>query len=141
MVRVLRRSFGVQFIFLFSAAVLLAGCSSGEPPTPSGMVHGSVTLNGKPYTNAAVTMISLQTGQAGSANIQDDGTYRILTPLWVGMYQVFLSPKLEDNLETAEPKPVYMDETVPEKYWNETTTDLICTIKEGDNEFVVELKK
>jgi hypothetical protein len=129
---------------LLSASLLVflfLGCSSGEPPKPTGTVSGTVSLNGKPYNNAAVVFFSLQSGQAASANIGEDGSYRILNPLWVGTYQVYLAPTLEDNLETAEAKPVYMDETIPEKYYNETTTDIICSLSEGENTFAVELKK
>lgn len=131
---------GVTLFFASLVMILSIGCSSGEPPKPTGTVSGTVTLNGKPYNNAAVVFFSLQSGQAASANIGEDGSYRILNPLWVGSYQVYLAPKLEENLETAEAKPVYMDETIPDKYYNETTTDIICTLNEGENSFTVELK-
>lgn len=125
-------SFGLMF---------LVGCSSGEPPKPTGTVSGAVTLDGKPYSDAAVVFFSMQTGQAASANIGEDGKYRILNPLWTGTYQVYLAPKLEENLEMQEAKPVYMDEALPEKYNNETTTDIVCSLVEGENTFAVELKK
>lgn len=135
------RASGSNVLLCASVVVLLSvGCSSGEPPKPSGTVSGTVALNGQPYTDAAVVFFSLQTGQAASANIGEDGKYRILNPLWVGTYQVYLAPKLEENLEQAEAKPVYMDQSIPEKYYNETTTDIICTLIEGQNSFAVELK-
>jgi len=54
---------------------------------------------------------------------------------------VYLAPKLEENLEMAEAKPVYMDQALPDKYNNETTTDIVCSLVEGENSFAVELKK
>jgi hypothetical protein len=136
-----RRLSGMVLTYLLIAGALsLAGCSSGEPPKPTGTVKGTVSFDGKPYTNASVVFISLQTGQAGSANISEDGSFRVLNPLWTGTYQVFLAPKLDEAAAT-DATPVYIDEAVPEKYWNETTTDIICTLNEGENTFAVELQK
>ncbi len=123
------------------SSIVLVGC--GGTPTPAGTVQGNVTLSGAPYTNTetAVVFLSLETGQAGSADIQSDGTFQIETALPVGTYSVYLAPKVgEDTAE--EPTPVTNDQAVPEKYWNEASSDISIEVVEGKNEGVtVQLSK
>lgn len=115
-----------------------AGCNK---PAPAGKVKGKVLLNDKPYSEAAVSFMDLQSGQAGSADIQPDGTFQLTTPLRPGKYTVFLSPKVVTADTTEAPKPISTDRTVPEKYWSETTSGITVEIKEGDNDVPVTLKK
>ena len=58
----------------------------------------------------------------------------------VGEYIVYLAPRLEED-PAAEPKPVSIDSTVPEKYWSEATSDIRCEIKPGTNQIPVELRR
>lgn len=118
-------------------ALLIVGC--GKPAAPSGTVKGKVLLDDQPYAKANVVLMSLQSGQSGSAPAQSDGTFELKAPIPVGAYKVFLTPKQDDN---AEPKPEgeSIDKSVPKKYWNETTTDISVEIKEGPNEVAVPLK-
>lgn len=138
--------FGSNLQRLFRGAVLLAvvallvlpGC--GKKAAPTGTVKGTVTLDGKPYDNAAVMFMSLQTGQAGTADIESGGSFTLKEPLPVGSYKVFLAPKASTaNLEEAA--PVKIDTNVPDKYWNEAMTDITADVKEGENTVTVELKK
>ena len=117
-------------------SVVFVGCSKS---TPAGTVQGKVILNDAPYANAAVVFLSLETGQAGSADIQSDGTFRIETPLPVGTYTVYLAPKAGEDTE-EEPKPEILDEAVPDKYWNESSSDIEIEISEGDNDVTVPLE-
>ncbi len=116
-------------------SVVLVGC--GGTSTPEGTVQGKVTLNGAPYTNTevAVVFLSLDSGQAGSADIQSDGTFRIETPLPVGTYTVLLGPKVGEDTAEA-PTPETNDQAVPEKYWNEASSDISIEVVEGKNEDV-----
>ncbi|GAB4136499.1 hypothetical protein JCM17478_10400 [Thermopirellula anaerolimosa] len=103
-------------------------------------MSGTVTLDGKPYADASVIFFSPDTGQGGSANINPDGTFQLPKPIEVGQYIVYLAPRLEED-PAAEPKPVSIDSTVPEKYWSESTSDIRCEIKAGANQVPVELKR
>ncbi len=114
---------------------LLVGCSQEEA---KGTVKGTVQYNGKPYTAAAVCFLDLQSGMAASANIEDDGTFQ-LEPLPLGNYKVYLAPKIGDPL--AEAKPVQIDNSIPSKYWNESTTDISHEVTAGINEVTIDLKK
>ena len=116
--------------------LLLCGCGPSGPAT--GTVEGKVLLNDAPYADAAVVFISLKTGTAGTADLQPGGTFKLKDPLRVGEYQVFLSPKVVPG---GEPKPVSIDTAVPDKYWNESTTDIVLEVKAGKNDFTVPLKK
>ena len=136
-----RTMFSMFGVLLSGLILTCSGCGSGEPPKPVGTVHGTVTLDGQPYTGAQVVFLALQTGQGGTANINPDGTYRILNPMWAGVYQVYLAPALPSADVQTEAVPVYMDEAVDEKFWNETSTDIVCHLKEGDNVFEVKLVK
>lgn len=123
---------------LILVSVFLIGC--GRRGKPTGTVSGTVTFDGKPYTDASVIFFSPATGQGGSANINPDGTFQLPKPIEVGEYIVYLAPRLEEN-PAAEPKPVSIDSTVPEKYWSESTSDIRCEIKAGANQVPVELRR
>lgn len=113
-------------------SVVFVGCGSSNP---AGTVQGKVTLNDAPYAGAAVVFLCLETGQAGSADIQSDGTFRIENPLPVGTYTVYLAPKTAED--TGEkPKPVAFDRTVPRKYWSEASSDILVEVAEGKNDDV-----
>ena len=132
------RAWSWACIFACLLSALLVGCGQS---TPTGTVKGKVTLDGQPYSDAAVAFISLDTGQAGVAQVNPDGTFQLETPLPVGNYKVYLEPPATDAQASAEqPTPVAMDKTVPEKYWNEASTDISVDITEGENDVTVELK-
>lgn len=52
---------------------------------------------------------------------------------------MYLAPKMEND-PTAEPKPVSIDKSIPEKYWSESTSDIRVEVQKGSNEFTIELK-
>jgi len=116
------------------------GCGKSAP---TGKVKGKVLLNDKPYSDAAVTFMDPQSGKAGSADIRPDGTFELTTPLPTGKYTVFLAPKaVSGSADTTEaPKPISIDQTVPQKYWSDTTSDIRAEIKAGENDVPVILKK
>ncbi len=131
----------LQMVLASLVTVLFVGC--GETAGPTGTVKGKVTLDDAPYSaDGSVVFMSRDTGQAGSANIQSDGAFSLTAPLPVGSYVVFIGPKsaaAEDGLE--EPGEEKIDETLPEKYLNEVSTDIKIDIVEGENDVVVPLKK
>jgi hypothetical protein len=104
-----------------------------------GMVKGTVTLDGQPYADAAVVFLSMNSGQGASADIQAGGTFQLSSALPVDTYTVYLAPKAVDASD--EPKPVKIDEGVPDKYWSEAASDIKIEVKEGENDVQVQLKK
>jgi hypothetical protein len=118
-------------------ALVIAGCKKSAP---TGNVQGKVLLNDAPYADAAVVFLSPTTGQGGTADIQPGGTFRLEQPLPVGKYTVFLAPKSGGAAE-EEPKPVSIDQAVPDKYWNEASSDISVDVNEGENDFTIPLKK
>lgn len=116
-------------------AVLVVGCGESGPPT--GTVKGKLTVNGQPYGDAAVVLLGNETGQVGQADLQPDGSFQMAQPLPAGKYTVFLSPKIVD---TAEPTPIVIDKSVPEKFWNEGTSGVTVDVAEGENDIPIDLK-
>jgi hypothetical protein len=116
-------------------AMTIIGCGKSAP---MGMVEGTVTLNGEPYSDAAVVFLSLTTGQGGTADIQAGGRFKFATPLPVGTYTVFLAPKLDPS--ASDEQPVIIDQSVPDKYWNEAASDISIQVSEGENKVEVRLE-
>lgn len=124
--------------FVTLAACLTVGCSGEHIPT--GTVTGTVQLDGKPYSDADVIFLSLDSGKGATGAVQADGSFTLSDPIPVGIYQIFLAPKAPPEGQD-EPTPVKIDQSVPDKYWNESSTDLSTQITEGENTVLVELKK
>ena len=123
-----------------SVGCLLAamGCSESQP---MGTVKGTVSVKGKPYTDAAVMFVSTASGQGSGGDIGADGSFTLADPLPVGTYTVYFAPKsIAPEDATAAPVPIHMDKSVPEKYWNEASSDIKVEVKEGDNNIPVEVK-
>ena len=120
--------------------ILAAACCLGcAKSVPKGTVRGKVTLNDQPYTEAAVAFLDFKTGQAASADIQPGGTFQLKDPLPVGKYTIYLAPKAAGA--SADPSPVKIDRSVPDKYWNEATSPLSADVVAGDNDIPVKLAK
>lgn len=137
----MRRRSLLQLVLVCFGVILVVGC--GQKTGPTGSVKGSVTLDDVPYTaEASVVFMSTETGQAGSADIQSDGTFRLEAPLPVGTYAVFIGPKSPTSEEgMEEPSEEKIDTSLPTKYRGETSTDIKVDIVEGGNDVVVAMKK
>ena len=131
---------GFPWLLAIAFLVLpIAGCGKS---TPKGTVKGKVLLENQPYSDARVALLSLQSGQASSADIRPDGTFQLNEPLPVGKYTVFLAAKSSpEGGNEAAPKPEAIDRAVPDKYWSEATSDVSVEIKAGENDVTVPLKK
>ncbi|WP_146393000.1 carboxypeptidase-like regulatory domain-containing protein [Allorhodopirellula solitaria] len=116
-------------------ATLSVGCSQAPPV---GTVEGTVTLNGKPYDDAAVMFLDATTGQAAGTDIEDGGQFRLKESIPTGTYSVYLAPRTVP-MEEGSPEAVKIDKSVPEKYWNEATTDVQAVVNEGENSVTIEL--
>ena len=132
----LRRFSGHLLCVLCLCTAMFAGCGKSKP---MGTVKGTVTLDGQPYADASIVFLSLTSGQAASVDIQAGGTFQLPSPLPADTYTVYLAPKAGNPSD--EPKPVSIDATVPDKYWNEAASDIKIEVKEGENNVQVPLKK
>lgn len=127
--------------FLLVGGVALWGVGCGEPKPPQGTLEGTVLLNDTPYENAAIMFYSPTTGPAGIAELQPGGTFKLDTPVAVGKYTAYLTPKAVPEDPSGAPVPVSIDSSVPEKYWNEATSDVTVEVKEGPNTVTVKFLK
>ena len=62
---------------MFLLFAVLAGCGQGDRP-PLGMVHGTVTLDGKPLAGARLTFEPVEPGRASTGITDDDGKYELI---------------------------------------------------------------
>ncbi|MDR1269194.1 MAG: Ig-like domain-containing protein [Planctomycetaceae bacterium] len=121
--------FGIGIAILVSAV----GCQKNPA---NGKVTGTVTLNGKPLPNAAVTFhpeaANVLTSLGGTDN---NGQYELFysdnkTGAVPGKYTATVSTGQEWN---------NIPETVPDKYLNKTTSGLDYNIKSGKQIINIEL--
>lgn len=129
------RSYRALALVILAAACCL-GCAKS---VPKGTVEGKVTLNDQPYSDAAVVFLDFKTGQAGAADIQAGGKFQLKDPLPVGTYKIYLAPKVAGA--SADPAPVKIDQSVPDQYWNESTSPLSADVVAGKNDIPVKLAK
>jgi len=129
---------GLSWVAIVVLVVGFVGCGPGGPAT--GTVKGNVQFGEKPYGDASLIFLSMQTGQGGSTNINSDGSFALKDRLPVGSYKVYLAPKIEES-NLAEPKPVRIDSSVPSKYWDESTSDLGIEVAEGPNTVTIVMEK
>lgn len=125
-----------SILVIFLVGMTSLGCGKS---VPTGTVQGKVTLNGQPYDNAVVAFMCLDTGYVALADIQSEGAFVIAEPVPVGNYTVYLAPKADPG-GGDEPRPVTIDQSIPDKYWNESSSDIKIDVKEGENDVAVELK-
>ncbi len=130
---------GVGGIFLLCAILfLIGGCTKSQP---MGAVEGKVTLNGQPFSNARLNFLSQETRAASAAEIEGDGRYKLATPMKVGTYTVFLTPKTIADPDHPSPSSPGIDPKVPATCWNESASTIRIELKEGRNEIPIELAK
>jgi hypothetical protein len=145
------------FTLIFLAGVLGCGGDSGRGPT--GTISGKVTLNGKPVPAGTRVNFASNTGDATSAEISGDGSFTIMG-VTVGSYQVSFSPPAarsealspEEAMKMAHgtgpggaganPKALAEATTdaVPKKYTDFSTSGVTFDVKEGSNDFVLDMK-
>lgn len=116
------------------ALVLSGGCSSSEP---TGSVSGKVTLDDKPLTAGVVSFIS-EAGFSAIGNIGSDGSFTLDQEVPPGSYRVSVSPP--ELTEVLGPDAELPESPIPEGYFDETSTDIVQEIKEGENTVTIALK-
>lgn len=156
--------------FLIVGTVTASGCfSESAKKVVLGKVAGQVMLEGDPVRSGCViTFLPKSAGaDIGSALIGEGGRFVATSGkhpgIPIGEYRVVVSPpkmdpKEEEELTKRNSQTVMtalinrdkkaldnvdypQDAIVPRKYWNETTSGLTLTVKEGDNDATFELQK
>jgi len=137
---------------LLATAILLTsvftGCGGEEAVdnTPKGSVKGKVTVDGEPFAEGSVRFTSTQSvSEAFGAEMQAGGTFEVAAPIPTGSYKVTLSPPefgpiKGDDGQMRPPTAEEMENNVPEKYRTPEASDETVEVKEGDNDFAIDLK-
>jgi hypothetical protein len=123
--------------------LVFAGFSVAEDkkPEPKGeAVSGKVSLDGKPLPAGQITFVSKDGKTTITAAIDEAGAYTATLP--VGEYHVAIDnppPKKVDpkNPPKEQPKPA---PAIPEQYKDPKKTPLVVMVKEGKQNFDIELK-
>jgi hypothetical protein len=146
-----------QRVGLLVAAVLLGaagGCARGPDYGPTGTVRGTLRYQGQPLAaGTAVVFKELTAGYACMGLTTPDGAYRLDSwnqgNLPIGRYEVMIQPPAPLDPDSLDPdelinNPELMERTqvkydFPRKYSQLATSGLSCDVKEGENEFPIEL--
>lgn len=127
-----RRSVWVSIVAVLTAA----GCSSEKP---TGTLTGTVSFNGSTVHSGNVNLISTA-GDGAMAKIDENGTFKIDSPLPAGDYRVYLSPPVPEPLPPGQKPPKVPKFEVPAKFTDVATTKMTVTVKPGPNEVPLEFK-
>jgi len=137
-----------------AVALVVSGCSSGHDYGPTGTVSGRLLYKGQPLTpGTAVVFKNLTTGHACMGATGQAGDFRLDS--WnngnvpVGKYEVMIQPPAAVDPETIDPQalidnPELMESTrvkfdFPQKYSHLASSGLNFEVKEGPNEYQIEL--
>jgi hypothetical protein len=129
----------VLFGLVLAVAVLApGGCGKGGKPT--GRVSGQVLYAGKPVTEGEVNFFSKERGVGAVAKIDSSGNYALPDPIETGEYKVYVTPPLPKTVDPKKGEAKKVSSPIPRKYRDAATSDLTYTVKEGPNDYKIELK-
>lgn len=136
------KKYGITLV-LMCVAVISSGCGASGPVFKTGTLSGTVKIGDKPFDADAVLMfLDNSSGQAYTTPVAADGTFTVDGKVRVGTYVVYLAPKPQAPDDPAmQPTGVTMDTSMPDKYWNEASSDLKVTVNEGENTPTIVFKK
>lgn len=141
----MRRQLFVRSGLLLFAVLILPACGgkSGGLTGPTGTVTGKVTMKGQPVANANIVFYGTR-GDTAVGTLGADGTYSLRYQAGfsvpVGDYRVAITkgpapdapvPNPEDIM--AKPPVAAVDKSIPDKYRDPGTSNLIAVVKEGSN--------
>lgn len=135
-----------RVLLLMCVAGLLVGCpAKGGLNVPTGTVSGTVTLAGKPATDATIMFIGENNGDTASAELQADGSYSLKYgtgfSVPMGDYRVVVTggpapgtpaPDPSSLMKSMKP-PGAGKNPIPAKYSDPKTSGLVAVVKEGSN--------
>ena len=131
---------GVCVLAVATAALACAGCG-GKGGLATAPVKGTVLYQGKALTQGSIQFVP-QRGQAANGQIGSDGTFTVSIPdgggAVVGPSQITITVTQEGKAIPGErfKSVVWL---VPERFGSPGTSGLNCEIKEGANNFKIEL--
>lgn len=104
-------------------------------------MSGTITFEGAPVTEGFVNLISIESGRAATMPLGPGGKFTFEQPVVIGPYAVFITPPDSapptlENQRPDRPDP----KNIPKKYRTDTTTDFKVEVKEGDNDFPLDMK-
>ena len=133
----------------------MTGCGPRGPKVQ--MVHGSVTLDGKPFDGVTITFAPVGEGNMGFATTDEKGNFRIstlgarpATGTTTGTYKVSFDKLVPDgpqptqkeladpNFDPSTTKKYNIDKVVqkvPKKYLSGDTSGIEMTVEKGENVF------
>ena len=119
-----------------------AGCGESVQMPEGDPVKGAVTLKGKPLTGVTVTLQDGVKGVGTSCVVDDQGRFTSGGPLPPGQYKVAFSPTLtpfEPGAAGPPPAPPKLPATLPRKYQQLDTSDLIVEVKADGSEVQIQI--
>lgn len=135
------RSLGMYLLASCLPIVSIAGCSPSGPAV--GEVSGKVTFKGQPVKEGTVTFLNPNEGGAGESPIDANGGYAI-PKLVVGEYLVIVTPLMEmKDTDPGKSPPAPVEKpapNIPVKFRQQGLTPLKTPIKEGKNEFQIDMR-
>jgi hypothetical protein len=143
-----RRSF--LFLSALALSTAVTGCGHKPPPGPDlaavHPVHGRVTLPNKTplrggivYFSPTEVSVGGKVRYEGAGLVDAQGNYKIGfanndAGVAAGEYKVTIQPREDVELPNSN------SSRIPAKYREQSSTPLIVTVKEGDNNFDFDLK-
>lgn len=133
-------AFGLTAAAILAVAAL--GCSRGEV---RGRIVGKVTFQGQPVPEGRVFFSDSARGINMGAKLKEDGSYEVLTAQGAGLspgdYLVWVTPPPPVPAPVnARPEPAKSYDNIPPQYRTTQTSRLKLTVKEGENQFDIEMK-
>ena len=150
-----RPYFDVIIIVVLLASSIGCGGASG----PTGTISGKLTLNGSPAPQGTHVQFLSDAG-ASSAEVSGDGSFTIMG-VAIGSYKVMVTPGVGSassgamDPETAmrlaygegpdgtgkNPDAFKADAAIPAKYTDIATSEVSFDVKEGVNDFSLDMKE
>jgi hypothetical protein len=122
------------------ALIAVIGCGDGSVKLPKSPVSGAVTYRGKPLGAGRICFVH-QSGQASSADIASDGTFKL--DAYQGRNQVVVEClAAEKSVPNSKGKIGFLREEslIPTRYSEPGTSGLTCEVKPGDSKVDFALK-
>jgi len=130
-------------IIALLGVMAFSGCGSSSDKKETAPVSGVVTYEGRPVVTGTIMFTPLEGGRPATGELQVDGSYVLQTygeadGAILGEHKVTItSLNLGGGLpEDAVSEPIPL---IPEKYFNDTTSGLTATVREGENSISFDL--
>lgn len=140
-------------LFIIACSAIICGCN-GTPNDgyngPKGKVTGVVTVEGRPVPKGTQILFQApQTGYTATGEIGENGAYTLIFQekdlIPAVEYQVQLTPPPPESVPESEapatgPPPIIKSPAAfPQRYLSITTSEIMQTVKEGDNKIDITL--